>query len=84
MEKNINRTESKENTNIAVVRNLAEAAYCIYRLQDIFDEEDPHGVYMQRQDEMFEEMMSAVQHMLGCQAFWEIGMHPERYGIAHG
>ena len=75
MDKQINNNNS---VNVAVSKSVAEAASMIYKLQDFFDVEDKNEIYLEDSDEIFCKLINAVQGMLGCEAYWEIGKKNEK------
>ena len=56
MEKKTNKNAIHENVNVNM----------------LFDEENEQGIYLENQEDIFAKLTSAIQKMIGCNAYWNI------------
>ena len=70
MEKKTNNNIMLENVNVS--KKFVDAAIWIENLHTFFDEEDERGIYLENQEDIFAKLTSAIQKMIGCNAYWNI------------
>ena len=70
MEKKINNNMIQECVNVS--KNVADAATWIENLHRFFDKEDQRSIYLQDSEDIFAKLTSAIQGMIGCEAYWNI------------
>ena len=70
MEKKTNKNAIHENVNVS--KKFVDAAIWIENLHMFFVEENERGIYLENQEDIFAELTSAIQKMIGCNAYWNI------------
>ena len=70
MEKKTNKNAIHENVNVS--KKFVDAAIWIENLHMFFVEENERGIYLENQEDIFTELTSAIQKMIGCNAYWNI------------
>lgn len=70
MEKKTDNNMLQESVNVS--KNVTNAAAWVENLHRFFDKEDQHGIYLQNPDGVFAKLTSAIQGMIGCEAYWNI------------
>ena len=70
MEKKTNNNITLENVNVG--KKFADAATWVENLHLFFDKEDSQETYLQNQSDLFAQLTSAIQGMLGREVYWNI------------
>lgn len=70
MEKKTNKNAIYENVNVS--KKFVDAAIWIENLHMFFVEENERGIYLENQEDIFAKLTSAIQKMIGCNAYWNI------------
>ena len=76
MKKQINNIASEVNNNtvnVAVSKNVAEVASMIHKIEHFFSTMDKDEIYLPDAEVIFDNLIGAVQRMLGSEAYRIIG-----------
>lgn len=70
---NIASGVNNNSVNVAVSKSVAEAASMIHQLESFFNTMDKNETYLPDAEVIFDNLISAVQKMLGSETYHTIG-----------
>ena len=68
----IEQVNNNKGTMIMVSASTTDASTWIENRHRFFDKEDQHSIYLQNSEDIFAKLTSAIQRMIGCEAYWSI------------